>query len=152
MFTNSFLVPQIARVDESLRSLGFLGVEKTELDVKLSAGFLGNPHHLPGVAEGAGHRLFAVAVPPGAHDGDGDRRVHVVVEADVHCVQLLLRQHPPDMGVPAGDPEPFAHIVESFLVDVADGGDLGLGDGLIIPEMGFADDAVSDHGDADLVF
>ena len=46
----------------------------------------------------------------------------------------------------------LAFLIHRFLHVVADGGDLGLGDGLIIPEMGFADDAVSDHGDADLVF
>ena len=143
-------IAEHACVDEPLRGLGFVIVKEAELDMQLPAGARGGVVHGLRVGVGACHRLFAVAVLPRLHDGDRNRHMPVVVQADVYGVDIGVAEHVADVGVAVLYPVSVADVFQTVGQYLAYRRDLGVGDPLVLRKMALADDAAPDKADLDL--
>ena len=76
--------------------------------------------------------------------------MQVVVQTDVHGIDILLQQEFADVRETPLDVVFVADIIQTLLVDIADRDDLCFGDLRIILQMLLADDAVADNGNSDL--
>ena len=74
----------------------------------------------------------------------------VVVQADVHGVQVISLQHFPEIAVPMGYSVLLGYRVQLALVDVRGRDDLGLGDVPVEIEVHLRDLPHTDHADPDL--
>lgn len=143
-------IAEHAGVDEALGGLRFVCVDLGELNVQLASGADGAVVHRLSVEIGACHRLFAVDVLSGFHRGYRNRRVPVVVQADVDQVDIRIGEHVADVRVSFLNVEPVGDVFQPVRQNFADGDDFGVRNLITIAgKMAFSDNAAADKSDSD---
>jgi len=92
-------------VDQPLGRLGLQAEQRANLDIQPAPESLGGLQHGGRVAVGARHGLLAIHILARLEGGDGEGVVLVVVDADVHRVDVVASQEILEVGVGVGDAE-----------------------------------------------
>ena len=87
-----------------------------------------------GLVHGDGEGFFAVNVEVAVDGPVGDEGVGMVCGADDHGVEVFLLEHEAPIDVGFGTGEALQSVWEAFFVDIAEGDDVFLGEGVVVSE------------------
>ena len=108
-------------------------------------------HHRAAFGDGHRRRLLDVDVLAGLAGEHRHQRVPVIGRADDDGVDGLVVEDAPEVGVPGGGRRDFGGLGQVGRVDVADGGDLDVGEALMAAQHAGALPAGADDADADAI-
>ena len=142
---------QVPVVDQPLGRFGLLAVQRAQLDRQLESLRLSRLVHGHGIGERAGHRLFTVHVLARFQRRHGHRHVKVVVQADVHRLNVVPCQQVAKVGTHTGNVIHLGDPLRLRLVDIGDRYDLCRVDLAVPFQVVLADLPYPNHTDLDLV-
>ena len=126
-------------IDQGFGSLGFGREKRTELDGEFKSLRLGGLEHALGIPVGTGHGLFAVYVFAFLQGRHADRRVQVVMQTDVHRLDVRAGQQVVKICIEVRDAVASCHTLGMRRVHIRDSHQFDFRDGLVIIEVDLSD-------------